>query len=202
MLRRSPASRPSLGPRPAGRSWPTPTACSRRWPWCSRQWRGPLGSSRPPVVTLQALSGAGFGGLNAVETAGNVIPCIRGEEDEDRSRAEQDPPGRHRSRSGGQPDAGPRRPHRSCLPQALPPSVSPRCDPGAKEFRPAAVLSALPTLPARPLIVRTELHRPQAPLGRGRRSGDGGHRRADPAGLPPPHNLALAVVARNGIRVL
>ncbi|MXX55513.1 MAG: aspartate-semialdehyde dehydrogenase, partial [Gemmatimonadetes bacterium] len=40
-----------------------------------------FGIESATVVTLQALSGAGLSGLNAVEVAGNVVPWIRGEED-------------------------------------------------------------------------------------------------------------------------
>ena len=40
-----------------------------------------FGIESATVVTLQALSGAGLSGLNAVEVAGNVIPGIRGEEE-------------------------------------------------------------------------------------------------------------------------
>ena len=42
---------------------------------------GAFGIESATVVTLQALSGAGLSGLNAVEVAGNVIPGIRGEEE-------------------------------------------------------------------------------------------------------------------------
>ena len=68
-----------------------------------------------------------------------------------------------------------------------------------EDFRPPAVVRALPTLPERPLVLRTEPDRPQPRLDADAAAGMAvsiGRIRA----APPPHDIAFVVVAHNGIR--
>ena len=158
-----------------------------------------FGIEAATVVTLQAVSGAGLGGLGAVQIAGNVIPGIRGEEekigpelnkvlgaDVEVSVAVNRVPvlDGHSAhvflKLGSRAAVG---------------DVARALD----GFRRPAAVESLPTLPARPLVVRTEPDRPQPRLDADAAAGMAvsvGRIRAAPA----PHDVALVVVAHNGVR--
>ncbi len=151
------------------------------------------------VVTLQALSGAGIGGLGAVPMAGNAIPWIPGEEKKigpelnkilgteiEVAVAVNRVPVLDGHMAHVFAKLGRRAPVRDAI-QAL------------RDFRPPDSARGLPTLPERPLVVRTEPDRPQPRLDADAAGGMavtvGRVRRA-----PPPHDLAFVVVAHNGVR--
>lgn len=158
-----------------------------------------FGIEAATVVTLQAVSGAGLGGLGAVQIAGNVIPGIRGEEekigpelnkvlgaDVEVSVAVNRVPvlDGHSAhvflKLGSRAAVG---------------DVARALD----DFRHPAAVGSLPTLPARPLVVRTEPDRPQPRLDADAAAGMAvsvGRIRAAPA----PHDVALVLVAHNGVR--
>ena len=158
-----------------------------------------FGIEAATVVTLQAVSGAGLGGLGAVQIAGNVIPGIRGEEekigpelnkvlgaDVEVSVAVNRVPvlDGHSAhvflKLGSRAAVG---------------DVARALD----DFRRPAAVESLPTLPARPLVVRTEPDRPQPRLDADAAAGMAvsvGRIRAAPA----PHDVALVLVAHNGVR--
>ena len=158
-----------------------------------------FGIESATVVTLQALSGAGLGGLNAVEVAGNVVPWIRGEEEkigpELNKILEADIDVAVAANRVPVLDG-----HTAHVFCRLRRPASPRdATRVLQQFRPPAQSAALPTLPARPLVVRTEPDRPQPRL-----DTDAGGGMAVTVGrirpAPAPHDLALVVVAHNGIR--
>ncbi len=158
-----------------------------------------FGIESATVVTLQALSGAGLAGLNAVEVAGNVIPWIRGEEEKIgpelnkilRTDIEV------ATAVNRVPVLDGHTAHVFC--KLRRPASHLDAIRVLRDFRPSAALSALPTLPARPLIVRTEPHRPQPRLDADAEAGMAVTvGRVRPA--PPPHDLALVAVVHNGIR--
>lgn len=158
-----------------------------------------FGIEAATVVTLQAVSGAGLGGLGAVQIAGNVIPGIRGEEekigpelnkvlgaDVEVSVAVNRVPvlDGHSAhvflKLGSRAAVG---------------DVARALD----DFRRPAAVESLPTLPARPLVVRTEPDRPQPRLDADAAAGMAvsvGRIRA----VPAPHDVALVLVAHNGVR--
>lgn len=158
-----------------------------------------FGIESATVVTLQALSGAGLGGLNAVEVAGNVIPWIRGEE-------EKIGPELNKILEADidvavavnrVPVLDGHTAHVFCR-LRRPASHRDALD-GLRHFRPSAPADTLPTLPTRPLVVRTEPDRPQPRLDADSAAGMAVTvGRIRPA--PPPHDIALVVVAHNGIR--
>lgn len=158
-----------------------------------------FGIEAATVVTLQAISGAGLTGLGAVEVAGNVIPAIEGEEEKI---------GPELNKILGA------RIEVSVAVNRVPVldghtahvflRLGNRASPGdvarvLEDFSPPAAARALPTLPARPLVLRPEPDRPQPRLDADAAGGMAvsiGRIRA----APPPHDIAFAVVAHNGIR--
>ncbi len=158
-----------------------------------------FGIEAATVVTLQAVSGAGLTGLGAVEITGNVIPAIKGEEEKI---------GPELNKVLGT------RIEVSVAVNRVPVldghtahvflKLGSRAAPGdvarvLEDFRPPAAARALPTLPARPLVLRPEPDRPQPRLDADAEAGMAvsiGRIRA----APPPHDIAFAVVAHNGIR--
>ena len=158
-----------------------------------------FGIESATVVTLQALSGAGLSGLNAVEVAGNVIPWIRGEEEkigpELNKILEADI--EVAVAVNRVPVLDGHTAHVFC--KLRRPASHLDAIQVLRNFRPSAALRALPTLPTRPLVVRTEPDRPQPRLDVDAATGMAvSVGRIRPA--PPPHDLALVVVAHNGIR--
>ncbi len=158
-----------------------------------------FGTESATIVTLQALSGAGLSGLNAVEVAGNVVPWIRGEEEKIGPelnkilKADIDVA----VAVNRVPVLDGHTAHVFCkLRRRASPLDATQV---LQQFRPPAPSATLPTLPARPLVVRTEPDRPQPRLDA---EAEGGMAvtvgRIRPA--PAPHDLALVVVAHNGIR--
>ncbi|MDE2751732.1 MAG: aspartate-semialdehyde dehydrogenase [Gemmatimonadota bacterium] len=158
-----------------------------------------FGIESATVVTLQALSGAGLSGLNAVEVAGNVVPWIRGEEEkigpELNKILETDID--VAVAVNRVPVLDGHTAHVFCKLR----SPASRLDAvqALQDFCPSDTAAALPTLPARPLVVRTEPDRPQPRLDADVAAGMAvtvGRIRAAPA----PHDLALVAVAHNGVR--
>ncbi len=151
------------------------------------------------VVTLQAVSGAGRDGVGAMAVLGNAIPWIPGEEEKlgpelrkvlGCDLAVSSAVNRIPSTDG----------HLAHVFASLRRPASPaEAARALAEFRPPAAAAALPSAPARPLVLREEPDRPQPRLDRGAAGGMavsvGRIRRAG-----PPHDLALAVVAHNGVR--
>ena len=158
-----------------------------------------FGIEAATVVTLQAVSGAGLGGLGAMAVAGNVIPGIAGEE-------EKIGPELNKVLGAGieVSVAVNRVPvidgHTAHVFLKLGGRASPRdVSRVLRDFRPPATVRALPTLPARPLAVRNGPDRPQPRLDAGAAAGMAvsvGRIRA----APPPHDIALVLVAHNGVR--
>lgn len=139
-----------------------------------------FGVRRAVVVTMQALSGAGYPGLSAIDMLGNVIPFIGSEED----KLEDEPrkimgrlAGPHIEFHGCRISAHTNRVfvedgHMECV------SVEFEKKPSLEEI--AAALAGfqslpqelkLPSAPARPVVVRDERDRPQPRLDRD--AGDG-----------------------------
>ena len=157
-----------------------------------------FGIESATVVTLQALSGAGLGGLGAAELRGNVVPWIRGEE-------EKIGPELDKILGTGiavavavnrVPVVDGHSAH--VFLKLRRPATAQDAIRALQDHRPAAQSAALPTLPARPLVVRTEPDRPQPRLDADAEAGMAVTvGRVRPA---PPHDLALVAVAHNGIR--
>lgn len=158
-----------------------------------------FGIEAATVVTLQAISGAGLSGLGAMAVAGNVIPAISGEE-------EKIGPELNKVLGTGIEvsvavnrvpvlDGHTAHVFLKLAQRAVPGDVA-----GAlRDFRPPPAVRTLPSLPARPLIVRTEPDRPQPRLDADAAAGMAVTvGRIRPA--PPPHDIALVVVAHNGVR--
>jgi aspartate-semialdehyde dehydrogenase len=151
------------------------------------------------IVTLQAVSGAGRTGVGAVAMVGNAIPWIPGEEEKFGPEL-----GKILGCDLAVAAAVNRVPvldghlaHVFCtLRNPASPDDAARV---LREFRPPSAAAALPSVPAWPLVVRTEPDRPQPRLdkdGAGGMAVSVGRIRA--AGTP--HDLALVVVSHNGVR--
>ena len=150
------------------------------------------------VVTLQAVTGAGLHGIGSVQIGGNAIPWIPGEE-------EKIGPELNKILGTDIPVAASvnRVPvldgHTANVFLKLASPASPGDAARAlAEFRGPPSLPGLPSLPERPLIVRSEPDRPQPRLDIGAAGGMAasvGRIRA-----APPHDLAMTVVSHNGIR--
>jgi len=158
-----------------------------------------FGIESATVVTLQALSGAGLSGLNAVEVAGNVVPWIRGEEEKIGPELNKilDTDIEIAVAVNRVPVLDGHTAHVFCKLR----SPASRLDAvqALRDSCPSRTAATLPTLPARPLVVRTEPDRPQPRLDADAAAGMAvsvGRIRAAPA----PHDLALVAVAHNGIR--
>ena len=158
-----------------------------------------FGIEAATVVTLQAISGAGLSGLGAMAVAGNVIPAIQGEEEKIGPELNKV--------LGTEIEvavAVNRVPvldgHTAHVFLKLGRDASPRDVAAVLEgFRPPAAVRSLPSLPERPLVVRSEPDRPQPRLDAAAAAGMAvsvGRIRA----APPPHDLAFVVVAHNGVR--
>ncbi len=157
-----------------------------------------FGIETATVVTLQAVTGAGLTGVGSVQIEGNAIPWIPGEEEKI---------GPELNKILGAEIAVAvsvnRVPvldgHTANIFLKLASPASPADAARALAgFRAPASLPRLPSLPERPLIVRSEPDRPQPRLDIGAAGGMAasvGRIRA-----APPHDLAMTVVAHNGIR--
>ena len=157
-----------------------------------------FGIEAATVVTLQAVSGAGRTGVGSVEILGNVVPWIRGEE-------EKVAPELNKILGtdldiavavNRVPVLDGHTAHVFCtLRRPASPDDAARV---LRDFRPPAA-ALLPSTPGRSLIVRNEPDRPQPRL-----DADAAAGMAVSAGrirtAPPPHDLALVVVAHNGVR--
>ena len=151
------------------------------------------------VVTLQAVSGAGRNGVGAVAVVGNAIPWIPGEEEklapELGKILDCDLP--VAAAVNRVPVLDGHLAHVFC-------SLRHPASPGdateaLRGFRPPDAVSALPSAPARPLVVRSEPDRPQPRLDKDAAGGMAvSVGRVRSAG--GPRNLALVVVSHNGVR--
>lgn len=158
-----------------------------------------FGIEAATVVTLQAISGAGLSGLGAMEVAGNVIPGIRGEEEKIGPEL-----GKVLGAEIEMAVAVNRVPVLDGHTAHVFLKLGRTASPGdivrvLEDFRPPPAARTLPSLPARPLVVRTEPDRPQPRL-----DADAAHGMAVSVGrirpAPPPHDIGLVVVAHNGVR--
>ena len=158
-----------------------------------------FGIEAATVVTLQAISGAGLGGVGAMAVAGNVIPGIEGEEEKIGPELNKVLGARIEVAV-----AVNRVPvvdgHTAHVFLKLGHAASARDVTAVlKEFRPPSAAWTLPSLPVRPLVVRTEPDRPQPRL-----DADAANGMAVSVGrirpAPPPHDVAFVVVAHNGVR--
>ncbi len=150
------------------------------------------------VVTLQAVSGAGRNGVGAVAVVGNAIPWIPGEEEK------LGPELRKVLGADLAVTAAVNRVpvldgHLAHVFASLRrPASAGDAARALRDFRPPAA-AVLPSVPARPLVVRTEPDRPQPRLDRDAAGGMAvSVGRVRSAG--PPHDLALVVVSHNGVR--
>ena len=158
-----------------------------------------FGIEAATVVTLQAVSGAGLNGVGSVAIAGNVVPWIRGEEEKIGPELNKilDADIEVAVAVNRVPVLDGHTAHVFCK---LRRPASPHDAVGVlRDFRPPAAVRSLPTVPTRPLVVRTEPDRPQPRLDADAAAGMAvSVGRLRPA--PPPHDLALVVVAHNGVR--
>jgi aspartate-semialdehyde dehydrogenase len=133
-----------------------------------------FGLSRVMVVTMQALSGAGYPGVASLDILDNVIPFIRGEEE----KVETETLKLLGSLKGGVVEPAPLRVSAHCnrvnVNDGHTECVSVKLDsrPGLqellrafREFNPLGGLG-LPSAPPRPLVVREEADRPQPKMDR------------------------------------
>jgi aspartate-semialdehyde dehydrogenase len=139
-----------------------------------------FGLRQVSVVTLQAISGAGYPGVPALDILGNVIPFIGGEED----KVEREPLKLLGTLQGEQVIDAPftisaqcnRVPVRDGHTECVSVEFERKPEPGEavvalEEFRGPPDVADLPGSPAQPIIVRREPDRPQ-PI-RDRDAGDG-----------------------------
>ncbi|WP_376789145.1 aspartate-semialdehyde dehydrogenase [Thermoflexus sp.] len=135
----------------------------------------PYGVRRVHLVSLQALSGAGYPGVSAVEIADNVLPYIPGEEE----KLETEPRKLLGELQDGRVEAAPVRlsaqtnrvptldGHLICLSVELEESIRPEEAVKAMNgYRPPEEVADLPSAVAQPIVVRTEPDRPQPRLDR------------------------------------
>lgn len=156
------------------------------------------GISSATVVTLQALSGAGLSGPGALTMSSNVVPWIDGEEEKI---------GQELSKLLG-----------VRIPMAVAVNRVPVVDGHTAHvflqlrrraqieavaecltsFRPDPPVRDLPSIPSRPIVVRSEVDRPQPARDAGAEGGMAvsvGRLRA-----APPYDVALTVVSHNAVR--
>ena len=157
-----------------------------------------FGIEAATVVTLQALSGAGLSGAGAVRMSGNIIPWISGEEEKIGPELNKILGTRIQvaASTNRVPVLDGHMAHvfLTLRTPARPEDV----ERVLLDFRARPSLPALPTLPERPLEVRSEPDRPQPRLDIGASRGMAvSVGRVRPA---PPHDLALVTVVHNGVR--
>ncbi len=135
----------------------------------------PYGVQRVHLVSLQALSGAGYPGVPAVEIADNVLPYIPGEEE----KLETEPRKLLGQLRDGKVEEAPVRlsaqtnrvptldGHLVCLSVELREPIGPEeAVKAMADYRPPEEVSDLPCAVAQPIVVRTEPDRPQPRLDR------------------------------------
>ena len=166
-----------------------------------------FGVKRAIVVTMQALSGAGYPGLSAIDMLGNVIPFIGGEED----KVETEPLKIMGTLDGGEIRfAGCRISahtnrvfvedgHMECVSLELEKKATPDEVAGVlARFSSLAQELKLPTAPAQPVIVTDERDRPQPRFDR-----DAGNGMSAVVGRIrecPVFDIRLVVLSHNTIR--
>lgn len=134
-----------------------------------------FGVRRVMAVSLQALSGAGYPGVPALDIVDNVIPQIEGEE----AKVETEPRKLLGRLNGGEVEMADfrisahtnrvavRDGHLVCVSVELERPTSPEEAAAAlAEFRAPDAVFNLPSAPARPIVVRSEPDRPQPRLDR------------------------------------
>ena len=159
---------------------------------------GSFGIEEATVVTLQALTGAGLQGTAAVQMSANVVPWISGEEEKIGPELNKILGTRIRvaASTNRVPVLDGHMTH--VFLKLRTPARPEEVERSLLDYRPCPSLPELPTLPERPLAVRSEPDRPQPRLdigaSRGMAVSVGRIRSA------PPHDLALVTVVHNGIR--
>ena len=157
-----------------------------------------FGIETATVVTLQAVTGAGLNGVGSVQIGGNAIPWIPGEEEKIEPELNKIL-GTEIAVAVSVNRVPVLEGHTANIFLKLASPASPADAARALAgFRAPASLPRLPSLPERPLVVRSEPDRPQPRLDIGAAGGMAasvGRIRA-----APPHDLAMTVVAHNGIR--
>jgi len=135
----------------------------------------PFGVRRVHVVSLQALSGAGYPGVSAVEIADNVLPYIPGEEEKlekeprkllgrMRDGAVEEAPLRLSAQTNRVPTLDG---HLVCMSVELEDPLDPAAAAAAMGgYRPPEEVADLPSAAAQPIVVRSEPDRPQPRLDR------------------------------------
>lgn len=157
-----------------------------------------FGIEEATVVTLQALTGAGLSGVGAVQMSGNVVPWISGEEEKIGPELNKILGTRIRvaASTNRVPVLDGHMAH--VFLKLRTPARPEEVEHSLLDFRPSAPLPGLPTLPERPIVVRSEADRPQPRLDIGASAGMAvsvGRIRS-----APPHDLALVTVVHNGVR--
>lgn len=157
-----------------------------------------FGIDEATVVTLQALSGAGLSGMGAVQMSGNVIPRISGEEEKIGPELNKILGTRIRvaSSTNRVPVLDGHMAH--VFLRLRTPAPPEEVERSLLDYRPCPSMSELPTLPRRPLAVRSEPDRPQPRLDIGASGGMAVSVGRIRAALP--HDLALVTVVHNGVR--
>ena len=166
-----------------------------------------FGAKRAIVVTMQALSGAGYPGLSAIDMLGNVIPFIGGEED----KVETEPRKIMGRLEGDQIRLAPCQisahtnrvfvedGHMECVSVELERKVSPdEVALALASFTSLPQELKLPSAPERPVIVVTERDRPQPRFDR-----DAGHGMSAVVGRIrqcPVFDIRFVVLSHNTIR--
>ena len=157
-----------------------------------------FGIEEATVVTLQALSGAGLAGTGAVQMSGNIIPWISGEEEKIGPELNKILGARIRvaAATNRVPVLDGHMAH--VFLRLRTPAQPDEVERALRHFRGCSSVRELPTLPKRPLAVRSEPDRPQPRL-------DIGASRAMAVSVgrvrsAPPHDLALVTVVHNGVR--
>ena len=157
-----------------------------------------FGIEAATVVTLQAVTGAGLTGVGSVQIEGNAIPWIPGEEEKIEPELNKIL-GTELAVAVSVNRVPVLDGHTANVFLKFASPASPGdAERALADFRAPPSLPRLPSLPERPLVVRPEPDRPQPRLdidaAGGMAASVGRIRTA------PPHDLALTVVAHNGIR--
>jgi aspartate-semialdehyde dehydrogenase len=166
-----------------------------------------FGVSKVLLVSMQALSGAGYPGVPSYDAGDNVIPFIGGEEE----KVEREPQKMLGTLRQERVEPAPfamsahcnRVPvlegHLECLSVALQRSTSPdEIIAAMREFRALPQELNLPSAPPQPIIVRDEPDRPQ--IRRDRNAGDGMSTVAGRVRACPILDYKLVALAHNTIR--
>jgi len=166
-----------------------------------------FGIKRMVVVTMQALSGAGYPGVPSLDALGNVIPFIRDEEEKIEEETGKflgtlDGSAIRRAHTvvAAQTNRVPvENGHTVCVSMELEQRATPdQAREALRSWRGADLARGLPTSPERPVILRDEPDRPQP-----RRDVDAGHGMSTVVGRvrqDPVLGLRMVAMAHNVVR--